>query len=63
MLSIHMFKKGIKDVNFVVCNTDRQSLDKSPVSVKSAGSLSDEEWEPEASLKKEEKPLRKAFRT
>jgi len=30
----HMFKKGIKDVNFVVCNTDRQSLDKSPVPVK-----------------------------
>ncbi len=30
----HMFEKGIKDVNFIVCNTDRQSLDKSPVSVK-----------------------------
>ncbi|HOF19627.1 MAG TPA: cell division protein FtsZ, partial [Bacteroidales bacterium] len=30
----HMFEKGIKDVNFIVCNTDRQSLDKSPVPVK-----------------------------
>ena len=29
----HMFEKGIKDVNFVVCNTDQQALDKSPVSV------------------------------
>ncbi|HBE40721.1 MAG TPA: cell division protein FtsZ [Bacteroidales bacterium] len=30
----HMYEKGIKDVNFIVCNTDRQSLDKSPVPVK-----------------------------
>jgi cell division protein FtsZ len=30
----HMFKNGIKDVNFIVCNTDRQSLNKSPVPVK-----------------------------
>jgi len=30
----HMFDKGIKDVNFVVCNTDAQALDNSPVSVK-----------------------------
>ncbi len=30
----HMFEKGIRDVNFIVCNTDRQSLDKSPVPVK-----------------------------
>jgi len=30
----HMFEKGIKDVNFVVCNTDSQALDNSPVSVK-----------------------------
>ena len=30
----HMFEKGIKDVNFVVCNTDQQALAKSPVSVK-----------------------------
>ncbi len=30
----HMFKKGIKDVNFVVCNTDAQALTNSPVSVK-----------------------------
>ena len=30
----HMFEKGIRDVNFVVCNTDQQALSKSPVPVK-----------------------------
>ncbi len=30
----HMFRKGIRDVNFVVCNTDAQALINSPVSVK-----------------------------
>jgi len=30
----HMFAKGIRDVNFVVCNTDQQALSKSPVPVK-----------------------------
>lgn len=30
----HMFKQGIRDVNFVVCNTDAQALANSPVSVK-----------------------------
>lgn len=30
----HMFRKGIRDVNFVVCNTDAQALMNSPVSVK-----------------------------
>jgi cell division protein FtsZ len=30
----HMFEKGIKDVNFVVCNTDHQALIKSPVKLK-----------------------------
>jgi len=30
----HMFKKGIKDVNFVVCNTDAQALHNSPVTIK-----------------------------
>jgi cell division protein FtsZ len=30
----HMFEKGITDVNFIVCNTDHQSLAKSPVPVK-----------------------------
>jgi cell division protein FtsZ len=30
----HMYEKGIKDVNFVVCNTDHQALEKSPVPVK-----------------------------
>jgi cell division protein FtsZ len=27
----HMYKQGIKDVEFVVCNTDAQALDGSPV--------------------------------
>jgi len=30
----HMYKKGIQDVNFVVCNTDAQALRNSPVAVK-----------------------------
>ncbi len=30
----HMYNKGIKDVNFVVCNTDGQALLNSPVAVK-----------------------------
>ncbi len=30
----HMYNEGIKDVNFVVCNTDAQALSRSPVSVK-----------------------------
>ena len=27
----HMFEKGIKGVDFVVCNTDAQALNSSPV--------------------------------
>jgi len=27
----HMFKQGIKGVDFVVCNTDKQALESSPV--------------------------------
>src|SRR6185369_2076324 len=27
----HMYRLGIKGVDFVICNTDRQALDKSPV--------------------------------
>ncbi len=30
----HMFEKGIRDVNFVICNTDHQALAKSQVPVK-----------------------------
>lgn len=30
----HMYKKGITDVNFVVCNTDAQALRKSPIPVR-----------------------------
>jgi cell division protein FtsZ len=30
----HMFREGIHDVSFVVCNTDKQALEESPVPVK-----------------------------
>ena len=30
----HMYRKGIKDVDFVVCNTDAQALANSPVQIK-----------------------------
>ncbi|HQG36793.1 MAG TPA: cell division protein FtsZ [Bacteroidales bacterium] len=30
----HMYEKGIRDVNFIICNTDHQALAKSPVPVK-----------------------------
>lgn len=30
----HMFKQGIKDVDFIICNTDAQALDASPVHTK-----------------------------
>jgi cell division protein FtsZ len=30
----HMYRKGIQDVNFVVCNTDAQALHNSPVAIK-----------------------------
>ena len=30
----HMFHLGIKDVDFMVCNTDQQALDISPVELK-----------------------------
>lgn len=30
----YMYQQGIKDVNFVICNTDAQALEKSPVTVK-----------------------------
>ena len=30
----HMWKQGIKDVDFIVCNTDAQALTNSPVPVR-----------------------------
>lgn len=30
----HMFKQGIRDVDFIICNTDSQALDASPVPTK-----------------------------
>ncbi len=30
----HMFKQGIRDVDFVICNTDSQALEASPVPIK-----------------------------
>ncbi len=41
----HMWKQGIKDVDFVVCNTDAQALNDSPVPVKiQIGSALTEGW-------------------
>ncbi|MEG1606816.1 MAG: cell division protein FtsZ [Mucinivorans sp.] len=30
----HMFREGISDVSFMICNTDKQALDRSPIPVK-----------------------------
>ncbi len=30
----HMYRMGIKGVDFIICNTDKQALDKSPVPIK-----------------------------
>lgn len=30
----HMFNQGIEDIDFIICNTDRQSLDESPIEYK-----------------------------
>lgn len=30
----HMYRQGITGVNFIICNTDQQALDKSPVPIK-----------------------------
>ena len=30
----HMYREGIHEVTFVVCNTDNQALDESPVPIK-----------------------------
>jgi len=30
----HMFREGIKDVSFIICNTDNQALNKSPIQKK-----------------------------
>ncbi len=30
----HMFRKGIKDVDYVICNTDAQAINNSPVAIK-----------------------------
>ena len=30
----HMYKEGIHDVTFVLCNTDNQALQESPVPIK-----------------------------
>ena len=30
----HMYKQGITGVDFIICNTDAQALDKSPVPIK-----------------------------
>lgn len=32
----HMFRLGIKGVDFIVCNTDKQALEKVPLKIKSS---------------------------
>ena len=35
----HMYREGIHDVSFVLCNTDNQALNDSPVPLPPAGAL------------------------
>ena len=44
----HMYREGIHDVTFVLCNTDNQALKDSPVPVKLQ--LGKEGWKPETVL-------------
>ena len=41
----HMYKEGIHDVSFVLCNTDNQALSDSPIPTRLQ--LGTEAWEPE----------------
>ena len=41
----HMYKEGIHDVSFVLCNTDNQALSDSPIPTRLQ--LGQKAWEPE----------------
>ena len=57
----HMYREGIHDVSFVLCNTDNQALNDSPVPVHLQ--LGKEDSEPETSRKKLARQLRKVLTT
>ena len=49
----HMYREGIHDVAFVVCNTDRKALEESPVPTKLQ--LDTRAWEPVTDPPKQKK--------
>lgn len=57
----HMYKEGIHDVTFVVCNTDNQALEESPVLRKLQLVVKD--WEPETVRPRHVLLLKKASKT
>lgn len=57
----HMYKEGIHDVTFVVCNTDNQALEESPVLRKLQ--LVAKDWEPETVRPRHVLLLKKASKT
>lgn len=57
----HMYKEGIHDVTFVVCNTDNQALEESPVLRKLQ--LVAKDWEPGTVRPRHVLLLKKASKT
>ena len=57
----HMYREGIHDVTFVLCNTDNQALNDSPVPVHLQ--LGKRDWEPATNPNGPVRPLRKASKT
>ena len=56
----HMYKTGIEDVTFVLCNTDRQALANSDIPRKlQIGKAGEPDWELAVFLLKEEKLQKK----
>ena len=61
----HMYREGIHEVAFVVCNTDRKALEESPVPIKNRPCPSNCNWDtrdsaPETAPAKPKKPQKKA---
>ncbi len=57
----HMYREGIHDVSFVLCNTDNQALNDSPVPVHLQ--LGKEGLEPATNLKRQNKLQKKHWKT
>lgn len=57
----HMYREGIHDVTFVLCNTDNQALKDSPVPVKLQ--LGKKAWEPETALPVPARQQKRASKT